>query len=104
MSYANQTENGSGCDCREEAIDEVLAYVANGGKTGSAISTPSVAMNPADVPVTAVIDEERAATITPETALEFIESADWLIYGGSGYGHAGKRGRGRILGFIFGRK
>jgi hypothetical protein len=53
--------------------------------------------------VTCVIDEARAKTITPETALEFIEAADWLIYGGSGYGHAGKRGRGRIPGLIFGR-
>ena len=53
--------------------------------------------------VQSIIDEEQAASITPEDALEFIEAAEWLIVGGSAYGHAGLRSRGRIPGLIFGR-
>ncbi len=44
----------------------------------------------------APIDSITAATITPTAASEFLHSADWYVFGGSYYGHAGKRGRGRL--------
>ncbi len=40
----------------------------------------------------ALIDEARAKTITPEEAPAYIEAAPWLIDGGSYYGHGGRRG------------
>ena len=43
----------------------------------------------------APIDEEAAATMTPETAPEFIHAAESHVFGGSYHGHAGKRGKGR---------
>jgi hypothetical protein len=44
----------------------------------------------------ALIDSATAATITATAAPEFLDSADWYVFGGSYYGHAGKRGRGRL--------
>jgi hypothetical protein len=44
----------------------------------------------------APVDPALAATITPETAAAALAAAEWTIYGGSYFGHAGKRGRGRI--------
>jgi hypothetical protein len=44
----------------------------------------------------ALIDEACAMTITAEEAPAYIEAAPWLIYGGSYYGHAGRRGVGRV--------
>jgi hypothetical protein len=42
------------------------------------------------------IAEAAAATMTPEAAPQFIHSAPWHIFGGSFWGHAGKRGKGRL--------
>jgi hypothetical protein len=44
----------------------------------------------------APIDAALAARITPETAAAALAAAEWHIYGGSYFDHAGKRGRGRI--------
>ena len=44
----------------------------------------------------APIGGQAAATMTPEAAAEFVESAEFHIYGGSFWGHAGKRGCGRL--------
>ena len=43
-----------------------------------------------------MIDDEDAAEIVPENAAEFIDAAEWYIYGGSYWGHGGKRGSGRL--------
>jgi hypothetical protein len=40
------------------------------------------------------IDDKAAAMMTPEAAPEFLEHAEFHIYGGSYWGHAGCRGRG----------
>ena len=42
------------------------------------------------------IGEAEAGEITPERAADFIAAAPWHIYGGSWFGHAGKRGHGRV--------
>ncbi len=42
----------------------------------------------------AVVSEEEAARVRPETAAELLASKPWHIYGGSYFGHAGKRGVG----------
>jgi hypothetical protein len=42
------------------------------------------------------IDEATAATMTAATAPEFIHAAEWHVFGGSYWGHAGKRGKGRL--------
>jgi len=44
----------------------------------------------------ALIDNAAAATMTATAASEFLHAADWYVFGGSYYGHAGKRGRGRL--------
>lgn len=44
----------------------------------------------------AIIDEEMAIAMTPEKAPEFLASVPWHRYGGSYFGHGGKRGSGRI--------
>ena len=44
----------------------------------------------------ALIDTATAATMTATAASEFLDSADWYVFGGSYYGHAGKRGRGLL--------
>ena len=44
----------------------------------------------------APIDEQAAATMVPESAAGFLESAEFHIYGGSFWGHTGKRGSGRL--------
>jgi hypothetical protein len=44
----------------------------------------------------APIDATLAASVKPETAAGVIAEAEWHIFGGSYFGHAGKRGRGRI--------
>lgn len=40
------------------------------------------------------LSEADAATVTPETAAGLIDAAPWYVYGGSYFGHAGKRGSG----------
>jgi hypothetical protein len=42
------------------------------------------------------LSEADAATVTPETAAALIDASPWHIYGGSYYGHAGKRGSGTM--------
>lgn len=42
------------------------------------------------------IDNATAATITAAAASEFFHRAEWYVFGGSYYGHTGKRGRGRL--------
>jgi hypothetical protein len=42
----------------------------------------------------APIGEEAAGQMTPEAAAGFLDRAEFCIYGGSYYGHAGRRGRG----------
>jgi hypothetical protein len=42
------------------------------------------------------IDEVVAATMTAEAAPAFIDAAEWYVYGGSNYGHAGRRGKGQL--------
>ena len=44
----------------------------------------------------APISEADAATMTPEDAPAFLDSAEFYIYGGSHFGHAGHRGSGPI--------
>jgi hypothetical protein len=44
----------------------------------------------------APIDEKAAETTTPEAAAEFLNHADFYIFGGSYYEHAGRRGSGRL--------
>jgi hypothetical protein len=44
----------------------------------------------------AVIDDATAATMTPEAAPGFLAAAPWHVYGGSYFGHAGKRGSGAM--------
>jgi hypothetical protein len=44
----------------------------------------------------ALIDEGAAATMTPEAAAEFIHAAEWHVFGGSYWGHSGRRGKGRL--------
>jgi hypothetical protein len=44
----------------------------------------------------AVIDEATATTITPEAAPAYLAAVPWHFFGGSYFGHAGKRGRGKI--------
>jgi hypothetical protein len=41
-----------------------------------------------------LIDEATAAAITPEEAAEYLHGLDWYVYGGSWFGHGGKRGSG----------
>jgi hypothetical protein len=42
------------------------------------------------------IAEEVAAETTPESAAEFLDAAEWYIYGGSYYGHGGRRSSGPL--------
>jgi hypothetical protein len=42
------------------------------------------------------IGEDAAAAMTPEAAAGFLDAAEWYIYGGSNYGHAGRRSRGPL--------
>ena len=42
------------------------------------------------------IGENDVATMTPERAAAFIAAAPWHIYGGSYWGHAGRKGSGWI--------
>lgn len=44
----------------------------------------------------APIGDDTAATITPETAAAFLDRAPFHIFGGSFWGHDGRRGRGRL--------
>jgi hypothetical protein len=44
----------------------------------------------------APITEEEATTMTPVAAAGYLDAAAWHIYGGSFWGHAGKRGSGRL--------
>jgi hypothetical protein len=44
----------------------------------------------------APIGDADPARITPETAADFIAAAPWMVFGGSYFGHEGKRGRGPI--------
>jgi hypothetical protein len=37
--------------------------------------------------------QKVAETMTPEAAAEFLERAEFYIYGGSRHGHAGRRGK-----------
>ena len=41
-----------------------------------------------------LIDAATAARMTPEQAAEYLHGLDWYIYGGSLFGHGGKRGCG----------
>lgn len=43
-----------------------------------------------------VVSEEQAESVTPESAVAILESLDWHLYGGCFFGHAGKRGNGRV--------
>jgi hypothetical protein len=43
---------------------------------------------------TGIIDEAKAASITPKEAANYLDSLDWYVYGGSWFGHGGKRGSG----------
>jgi hypothetical protein len=42
------------------------------------------------------ITEDAATAMTPELAAVFLDSAEWHVFGGSFWGHAGRRGRGRL--------
>jgi hypothetical protein len=42
----------------------------------------------------APIDDDDAAAMTPETAAAFLDRAEFAVFGGCYYGHAGHRGRG----------
>jgi hypothetical protein len=44
----------------------------------------------------APIAEDEAAMIRPETAAAYLDSQEWYVYGGSSWGHGGKRGRGPL--------
>ena|ERR1700675_3061700 len=44
----------------------------------------------------ALISEADAKIMTPHRAPDFIKSQPWRIYGGSFYGHSGRRGSGPI--------
>jgi hypothetical protein len=44
----------------------------------------------------AIVSDEEAARVTPEMAAGLIAAQPWHIYGGSYFGHAGKRGVGRV--------
>ena len=44
----------------------------------------------------APIDEQAAAAMRPEAAAAFLDDAEFHFYGGSFWGHAGKRGHGRL--------
>jgi hypothetical protein len=44
----------------------------------------------------AIISEEEAMNMTPEAAAGFLDAAEWHIFGGSYWGHAGQRGHGRL--------
>ena len=44
----------------------------------------------------APIDEDAAATMTPERATAFLDLAPFHIHGGSFWGHDGERGHGRL--------
>jgi hypothetical protein len=44
----------------------------------------------------APIGVTAVAAVTPETAAALIAGAEWHIFGGSYFGHAGKRGRGQV--------
>jgi hypothetical protein len=44
----------------------------------------------------APIDEKAAETMILEAAAGFLDRADFYIYGGSHYGHAGRRGSGAL--------
>jgi len=46
--------------------------------------------------VEAPIDEATAITLTPEAAPGFLDRAEFYIYGGSYFGHAGRRSSGPI--------
>lgn len=43
-----------------------------------------------------VIDAATAAAITPESAAGLLAELPWHVYGGSWFGHAGKRGAGPV--------
>ena len=40
--------------------------------------------------------QKVAETMTPEAAAEFLERAEFYIYGGSRHGHACRRGKGTL--------
>jgi hypothetical protein len=42
------------------------------------------------------IGDKAAETMTPEAAAEFLDRAEFYIYGGSRCGHAGRRGNGKL--------
>lgn len=44
----------------------------------------------------AMIDEAHIKSITPETAINYIESCEWYFYGGSYYGSQVSKGSGKI--------
>ena len=44
----------------------------------------------------APIDDETAQAMTPERAAVFLDEAEFYVFGGSFWGHAGRRGRGRL--------
>ena len=43
-----------------------------------------------------LLSEDIIKTVTPETAVEILESMDWYFYGGSYLGTAGNKGSGLI--------
>ncbi len=43
-----------------------------------------------------LISRKAAQQVTPENAVAILESLEWCIYGGSYFGHAGKRFEGSI--------
>ena len=46
--------------------------------------------------------ENEVASLTPENAVQFLESLPWHIYGGSYFATSGRRGTGRIIVDLFG--
>ena len=44
----------------------------------------------------AIVSDEEAVSVTPETAAGLIAAQPWHLYGGSYFGHGGKRGVGRV--------
>lgn len=43
-----------------------------------------------------IISEKDRETITPETAVAYLEQVDWYLYGGSYFSSTGKCGKGKL--------
>lgn len=43
-----------------------------------------------------IIKEQDRATMTPESAVAYLEQLDWYIYGGSYFSSTGKVGKGKL--------